>query len=132
MTRSEPGEGRTHKCPSLLIIEDDSELARGLESYFSHAGYQVEVVRRGDRALDTIRSAEPDIILLDWRLPRKTGAEVLREAREQGVDTPAIMTSVHPEGEVRRQDGDPGADDYIPKPFELEDLRERVSALLED
>lgn len=121
---------RPPACPSLLIIEDDVELALGLESYFSHMGYQVEIVSRGDKALEAIRTVDPDILLLDWRLPKKTGVEVLREVRAEGIDTPAIMISVHPESRVRRRDGIPRADDYIPKPFDLEDLRERMAALI--
>lgn len=129
MTRPESEENQSPRRPSLLVVEDDSELSLGLESYFSQAGYQVEVVDRGDEALKAIRSTDPDVVLLDWRLPEKTGADVLREAREEGIDTPAIITSVHTESTIRRRDGDPGADDYVAKPFDLDDLRARVDAL---
>lgn len=131
MTSSQSGERELRERPSLLIIEDDSELSLGLESYFSHAGYQVKVVSRGDDALEAIQSTDPDVVLLDWRLPEKTGVEVLREAREEGIETPAIMTSVHSEREIRKSDDDPEAEDYIAKPFDLEDLRARVASLLE-
>jgi DNA-binding response OmpR family regulator len=116
--------------PFLLIVEDDKDLAFGLESYFSYKRYQVETVSEGHEALDAIRATNPDVILLDWRLPGKTGTEVLRDTRKDGIDAPALMLSVHPEDELKRKTGDPKADDYLTKPFDLEDLERRVDALL--
>lgn len=123
-------ESSSPESPSLLIVEDDPDLASVLESYFSYKRYRVETVREGNKALDAIRAVGPDVLFLDWRLPGKTGAEVLREARADGIDVPAIMVSVHSEAELKRKIGDPGADAYVTKPFDLEDLEGRVDALL--
>lgn len=120
------------ETPTLLIVEDDPDLAFGLESYFSHVGYQVEMVNQGDGALETIQATDPDVVLLDWRLPGMTGSEVLREARANGLDTPAIMVSVHSRSELQTKIRDaPEPDDYVTKPFDLQDLRARVETLLQ-
>jgi DNA-binding response OmpR family regulator len=130
MATRESRKDEAVESPSLLIVEDDPNLSSVLESYFSYKRYRVETVREGDKALEAIRAAGPDVLFLDWRLPGKTGAEVLREARADGIDAPAIMVSVHSEDELKRKIGDPGADAYVTKPFDLEDLEERVGALL--
>jgi len=116
--------------PTLLIVEDDTDLALGLESYFSLIGYQVETVTQGDEALAALRTTGPDVVLLDWRLPGKTGSEVLREAREEGIDTPTIMVSVHSWSELRKKVHAPKPDDHVTKPFDLDDLEARVEALI--
>jgi DNA-binding response OmpR family regulator len=123
-------EMSSSESPSLLIVEDDPDLSSILKSYFSYKRYRVETVSKGGRALDAIRSTEPDVLFLDWRLPGKTGAEVLREARAAGIDAPAIMISVHSERELKQKIGDPGADAYVTKPFDLEELEAWVETLL--
>lgn len=130
MSIQESKENSAPESPRLLIVEDDPSLADVLASYFSYKRYQVEVLREGKTAAEAVRTTGPDVLLLDWRLPGKTGAEVLREVREEGIDTPAIMVSAHSENELKRKLGDPGADAYVTKPFDLEVLEDRVDALL--
>ena len=124
-------ESPSPNSPSLLIVEDAPDLVSALESYFTHKRYQVKAVNNGDEALSALRATDPDILLLDCRLPGKTGTEVLREARGEGIDAPAIMVSVHPESELKQKGDDPGADAYLTKPFDLDTLGDRVDALLE-
>lgn len=130
MPASQSEKGSSPESPFIVIVEDDLNLSSVLESYFSYKRYEVETVREGDKALDLIRAAGPDLLFLDWRLPGKTGAEILREVRADGIDAPAIMVSVHSEEELTQKIGDPGADAYVTKPFDLEELEERVDALL--
>jgi DNA-binding response OmpR family regulator len=130
MSMRTPKDESVAEAPFVLIVEDDPDLSSVLKSYFSYKRYQVETVRDGNKALEAIRATGPDVLFLDWRLPGKTGAEVLREARADGIDAPAIMVSVHSEGELKQKIGDPGADAYVTKPFDLEELQDRVDALL--
>ena len=123
-------EGSTSEAPLVLIVEDDPDLSSVLEAYFSYKRYRVETVRDGHKALSAIWDTRPDILFLDWRLPGKTGAEILRAVRADGIDAPAIMVSVHSEDELKQKIGDPGADAYVTKPFDLEELQDRVDALL--
>lgn len=115
----------------LLIVEDDPEVGTGLEDFFSIKGYDVTRVEEGEEALQEITALPPyDVILLDVMLPEKDGFEVLREARKAGVDSPIIMLTVKSESKHKLRGFDLGADDYVTKPFRIEELMARVHALL--
>lgn len=110
------------------MAEDDHRLAALLEQTFVETGWQPAVVHDGDDALE--RGAEGwDVILLDWMLPGLAGIEVCRTLRRRGVSTPVLMLTAR--GDVLdRVDGlDAGADDYLPKPFDLDELLARLRAL---
>lgn len=110
------------------MAEDDHRLAALLEQSLSEAGWQAEVVYDGSEALD--RGAEGwDVILLDWMLPGMAGTAVCSTLRERGVSTPVMMLTAR--GDVHdRVDGlDAGADDYLSKPFDLDELLARLRAL---
>lgn len=112
----------------ILVAEDDHRLAALLEQSLTEAGWEAEVVYDGADALE--RGAETwDVILLDWMLPSLSGLEVCRRLRQQGVGTPVLMLTAR--GDVHdRVDGlDAGADDYLPKPFDLDELLARLRAL---
>ena len=115
----------------LLIVEDDRELGTGLEDFFSMKGYEVTRVRTGDKALQEITTLPPyDVVLLDVMLPEKDGFEILREARRAGVDSPVIMVTVKSEDKFKLRAFELGADDYVTKPFDAEELAARVQAVL--
>lgn len=115
----------------ILVAEDDHRLADVLDQSLAEAGWDVEVVHDGraayGRALPGGRAY--DVLLLDWMLPEMDGVTVCRRLRTMGVTTPVMMLTAR--GEVRdRIDGlDAGADDYLPKPFDLDELLARLRAL---
>lgn len=115
----------------LLIVEDDPDVGSGLEDFFSIKGYEVKRVVNGEEAIQEMTVLPPyDVILLDVMLPGKDGFEVLREARKSGVDSPVIMLTVKTESKHKLRGFDLGADDYVTKPFDAEELSARVRAVL--
>jgi len=115
----------------VLVAEDDRRLADLLESALTEAGWEVEVVPDGTGAYGRALSGglPYDVLLLDWVLPGLDGVTVCRRLREAGVTTPVLMLTAR--GDVRdRINGlDAGADDYLPKPFDLDELLARLRAL---
>lgn len=115
--------------PSVLIIEDETELARVLRSYLENAGYRVLTANRGDTGLKTWEIESPDLVLLDLNLPGMDGLDVAGEIRKVG-DTPIIMMTARV-GEADRLTGlELGADDYIIKPYSPREVVARVKAVL--
>jgi DNA-binding response OmpR family regulator len=116
----------------MLIVEDDPTMLRGLRDAFNKDGYEIQVACDGNSAVECVIQSqqEPDIVLLDLMLPSLDGLEVCRRVRERGFEKAILMLT------ARGQEGDivrgleAGADDYLPKPFGLGELRARVSALL--
>jgi DNA-binding response OmpR family regulator len=116
----------------LLIVEDDPDVGTGLEDFFSIKDYDVTRVTDGEDALQEMTMLPPyDVILLDVMLPDKDGFEVLREARKSGVDSPVIMLTAKSESKHKLRGFDLGADDYVTKPFDAEELAARVRAVLQ-
>ena len=115
---------------NILIVEDDTSLAMGLEDDLKLEGYQVQVTSDGDTATRQALAEAFDLIVLDVMLPGKDGFEVCRELRRNGLHMPIIMLT------ARTQDSDKvlglelGADDYITKPFNPRELRARIKAVL--
>jgi DNA-binding response OmpR family regulator len=115
----------------LLIAEDDPEVGESLEALFTHEGYAVTRTTDGDETLQEMTTLPPyDLVVLDVRLPEKDGFEVLREARQAGVDSPVIMLTVKDEHKHKIRGFDLGADDYVTKPFDTKELAARVEAVL--
>lgn len=113
----------------VLVAEDEVRLAVLLTQVLLEAGYTAVVVHDGLEALEVARRGGFDVLLLDWMMPGMEGPEVLRTLRGEGHATPALVLTAR--GEVRdRIDGlDAGADDYLAKPFNLEELLARLRAL---
>jgi two-component system response regulator QseB len=112
----------------LLLAEDDELLGDGIHAALSRAGHSVDWVRDGRAALAAL--AQPfDVILLDLGLPRVDGMDVLRRVRRSGVTTPVLVLSARDTPAERVTGLDAGADDYLIKPFEVEELLARVRAL---
>jgi two-component system response regulator QseB len=113
----------------ILIVEDDDALASGLEVAIRRWGDSSECVRDGIRACALATSVPFDLILLDLGLPRLSGLDVLKRLRRDNVQTPVIVITARGTLENRVEGLDLGADDYLIKPFELEELAARIRAV---
>ena len=114
----------------ILVVEDDSAIAFGLQVDLRGEGYDVEIASDGERALQLARRENFDLILLDVMLPRKDGFEVCRELRLGGTKTPIIMLTAKVQEAEKVMGLELGADDYVTKPFSPRELRARVKAAL--
>ena len=114
----------------VLLVEDDAKLARAVARGLRHEGYAVDVATDGDEALADAAVWEYDAIVLDVMLPRRDGIEVCAGLRERGCWAPVLMVTTRGEIPDRVRGLDAGADDYLVKPFALEELLARVRALL--
>ena len=113
----------------VLLVEDDELLGAGILDALERARYAVEWVRDGVQALTALRGGGIDIAVLDLGLPRLDGMEVLRRAREAGVVTPVLVLSARDTTAQRIGGLDAGADDYLVKPFDLDELLARLRVL---
>lgn len=114
----------------IMIVDDEETLLEQLKESFEGQRYVVETARDGDEALDKLFENPVDLILLDIMLPRRDGLSVLREIRRAGITTPVLMLTAKGELDDKIRGLDLGADDYLPKPFSLDELLARVRALL--
>src|SRR5689334_1016812 len=114
----------------LLVVEDERRLANFISRALRENAYAVDVAENGEKALEMASFASYDGILLDIRLPGLTGIEVCRELRRLENDAPILMLTARSLVEHRVEGLDAGADDYLTKPFALEELLARVRALL--
>jgi DNA-binding response OmpR family regulator len=115
---------------TILIIEDDPAMLRGLKDNFEFKGYRVKTAQDGERGLEAALAENPDLIILDIMLPKINGYEVCRLIREKNLDMPIIMLT------AKDQESDVilglnlGADDYVTKPFSIKELLARAEAFL--
>jgi two-component system response regulator MprA len=114
----------------VLVVEDDQNVRQALDSALRFAGHEVVAVTDGDEALSEITRQEPDLIVLDLMMPRIDGLTVCRMLRERGYRTPVLVLTARQEVADRVAGLDAGADDYLAKPFALDELLARVRALL--
>jgi two-component system, OmpR family, alkaline phosphatase synthesis response regulator PhoP len=117
---------------SILIVEDERHLADGLRFNLEAEGYEVEVVETGEEALVRLDShaADYSVVLLDVMLPGIDGFSVAAELRRKGIYVPVLMLTARGRSEDILKGFECGADDYLPKPFELEILLARIRGLL--
>lgn len=113
----------------VLLVEDDELLGDGVRVGLQQYGYAVDWVKDGQTALQAILSETFDTIVLDLELPKKSGLEVLRSARSKNIATPVLILTARELVEDRVKGLDAGADDYLVKPFDLEELSARIRAL---
>ncbi|KPL23401.1 MAG: hypothetical protein AMJ93_04800 [Anaerolineae bacterium SM23_84] len=113
----------------LLIIEDDSDLVKALEVYFSEAGYSVFSAVDGREGLQRLYAERPDIVILDILIPKLDGWQVIRRIRELS-DVPIVILTARIQEDERVKGLRLGADDYVVKPFSLKELEARVEAVL--
>src|SRR5262245_61709587 len=114
----------------ILIVEDEPDIALGLQLDLKDEGYDVEVVADGEDASRRGRESDWDLILVDVMLPRKDGFEVCRDLRRAKIRTPVLMLTAKAQEAEKVMGLDTGADDYVTKPFSPRELRARIRALL--
>ena len=114
----------------LLLADDEKELANALVAILKHSNYTVDAVYNGTDALDYALAGNYDGIILDVMMPGMDGMEVLKKIRENGLTTPVLFLTARTEVDDRIKGLDLGADDYLPKPFDMGELLARVRAML--
>ena len=114
----------------ILVVEDEVKLARFVELELSYEGYQVSVSHDGLSGLTAAREFHPDLVVLDWMLPGLSGVEICRRLRATGDKVPIILLTAKDEICDRVVGLDAGADDYLIKPFSIEELLARIRAHL--
>ena len=114
----------------ILLVEDDVKLAKFIELELNYEGYRLSVAHDGLAGLMLTRESRPDLVILDWMLPALSGIEICRRLRSTGDRVPIILLTAKDEVSDRVVGLDAGADDYVVKPFSIEELLARVRAHL--
>ncbi|HEY6450979.1 MAG TPA: response regulator transcription factor [Steroidobacteraceae bacterium] len=114
----------------VLLVEDDRMIAQGLQTALRQDGYTVDHMADGNSAAAALRTSRFDLVLLDLGLPGRDGLEVLRELRRRGDATPVIILTARDDLQDRIDGLDAGADDYIIKPFDLDEVGARMRSVL--
>ena len=114
----------------ILVVDDDRAVRESLRRSLTFNGYTVDLAVDGIDALEQVASARPDALVLDVMMPRLDGLEVCRRLRSTGDDLPILVLTARDSVSERVSGLDAGADDYLPKPFALEELLARLRALL--
>jgi two-component system phosphate regulon response regulator PhoB len=118
--------------PFILVVEDEDALATLLHSNLEKEGYEVAVASDGEEALVQVDERQPDLLVLDWMLPKVSGIEVCRRLRSRAEtrNLPILMLTARGEESDRVRGLDTGADDYMSKPFSMAELSARIRAVL--
>ena len=114
----------------MLVVDDDEQIRQALERALRLEGFAVEVADGGRRALELVEERRPGVIVLDVVMPDLSGVAVTSRLRERGIETPICIVSARDEVQDRVAGLEAGADDYVIKPFDLEELVARLRALL--
>jgi len=116
--------------PKILVVDDEQNMRTGLKDNLEFEGYEVETANDGEEGLKKILVNKYDLIILDVMMPKKSGFDVCKETRKNGITTPIILLTAKGE-EIDKVVGlEIGADDYVTKPFSLRELIARVKAIL--
>ncbi len=115
---------------TVLIVEDDPAMLTGLKDNFAYKGYKVLTAADGEKGLDAALNARPDLIILDIMLPKINGYEICRLLRQEGLEMPIIMLTAKSEESDVVLGLNIGADDYVTKPFSINELLARAAAFL--
>jgi len=116
--------------PSVLLIEDDTRIHKTLKVLFESEGYALKVAPDGVSGVEAFRSTKPSVVILDLKLPKLSGRDVLREIRKEAASQPVIMLSAISEEVDKVLLLELGADDYVTKPFSPKELLARVGAVM--
>lgn len=114
---------------TVLIVEDEKDIAAFIERGLHLEGFATEVVGDGESALDQIESNDYDLVILDLMLPKVSGLDVLKKIREEGISIPVLVLTARTSVEDKVEGLDKGADDYLTKPFSFDELMARIRAL---
>lgn len=126
----EPYSSAMDDAGTILVVEDNDALRTGLAVNLAKRGYRVHVAADGAEALKSAFAVRPDLVVLDLVLPGTSGLDVLAELRRRDRDIPVLILSARARTEDKVEGLERGADDYLAKPFELEELLARVAAVL--
>ncbi|BAZ40891.1 two-component transcriptional regulator [Calothrix sp. NIES-4101] len=116
--------------PHILLVEDEVKLARFVELELGYEGYKVTIVHDGLAGLAAAKESQPDLLIVDWMLPSLSGLEICRKLRTTGDQVPVILLTAKDAVSDRVAGLDAGVDDYVVKPFSVEELLARVRAHL--
>lgn len=122
--RGQPTHGR------VVVVDDEPNIVELLAACLRHAGFDVSTARSGRQALEIILGDRPDLVVLDVLMPGLDGFSVVRQLRGQGVDVPVLFLTARDDGEDRVTGLTIGGDDYVTKPFSLEEVVARIHAIL--
>ncbi len=122
-------QGRDNS-PSILLVEDEPEMASIIQAWLQSQSYQVNVVPSGEMALESLQKRSYDLIILDWMLPGVSGLEVCQRFRAARGNSLIIMLTNKSKANEKEMGLDSGSDDYLTKPFNLRELSARIRALL--
>ncbi len=114
----------------VLVVEDDDQIAQNIHEFLTKEGFVVELSSDGEDGEFRAVEESFDAIVLDINLPRKNGFEIIKTLRENGITTPVVMLTAYSDVEDRIKGLNLGADDYLSKPFSIEELVARVHALI--
>ncbi len=121
--------GQESKGP-ILIVEDEESMREGLRDWLTEGGYKVETAKDGEDGLKIISDHDVALVLLDLRLPGKNGISVLREAKTIRPKLKVIIITAYPSSQTKAAALKEGAVDYLPKPFDLNDLEKLIQGTL--
>jgi len=114
----------------ILIVEDEIRLAEALQRLVQDEQYQTDLSTQGEDAYELARTIPYDAIVMDWMLPGMTGLEIVKSLRQQGISTPVLLLTARDTVKDRVEGLNAGADDYLVKPFAMEELLARIKALV--
>lgn len=114
----------------VLIADDEIDLTRALGAILKYSEYEVKIANDGEEVLKIAENEKFDILILDVMMPKMTGIEVVEELRKKNINTPILMLTAKAETEDKVEGLDKGADDYLTKPFEKDELLARIRALV--
>ena len=113
----------------ILVVDDEPQIRRMMRTTLTSSGYQVDEAKTGEEALEKLRSYQPDLVLLDLNMPGMGGLEACRAMRE-GSEIPIVILTVRNAEKEKVEALDAGADDYVSKPFSMQELMARIRAAL--
>jgi DNA-binding NtrC family response regulator len=115
----------------LLVVDDESKMRRVLQLFFEDSGYSVAQAENGEEALQTLDSVRPDLVICDMRMPRMNGMELLQRVKQKSPDLPVIIMTAYGEVKTAVEAMKLGAENYVTKPLDMEELRILVSRAME-
>ncbi|MFA5894865.1 MAG: response regulator transcription factor [Candidatus Shapirobacteria bacterium] len=114
----------------ILVVEDDEVLSKNISIILKRASYAVDMAKDVDEASNKLASMEYDLVLMDWKLPDGNGIDLCKETRKNNPEVKIIMLTANSQVEDKIEGLDAGADDYITKPFEMDELLARIRSAL--
>lgn len=129
-TSSLPPSQRIYLMAKILLIEDDELLAASVRKYLQNRGHEIEWVADGKEGLDRLRFYQYDLAIIDWQLPGMAGPDIVKEYRNQSGLCPILMLTSNSQVSQKISGLEAGADDYLTKPFDIEEVNARIQAIL--